>query len=190
MSRQKTAFFVRTARGGYHGSFSRHLQPYVDAARAEERDLGFGGFSSRQLIDSKASFDATTAAMNDANVALVRSRRAPFDERHPETTSTPCSGSRKPPEAKPTTTRNGPGQRVREAVEDSHVTYTLGFYLADDESDGEFHPLRVSGEPAWARPALPAGLLCGAGLRSRPRRPRSKSLRPSLLNPLDSTILD
>jgi VWFA-related protein len=42
---------------------------------------------------------------------------------------------------------NGLATRMEEAVEDTRVSYTLGFYVNDDELDEEFHELEVRTRP-------------------------------------------
>jgi VWFA-related protein len=187
MAPAETAFFVRRRAEDTMAAF-RAISSHMSMLPGRKSVIWVsGGFSWRQLIDSKASFDATTAAMNDANVALyavdarllMNGTRNNIDtmQRFAEATG-----------GKAYYHRNDLDNAVREALEDSHVTYTLGFYLADDERDGEFHPLRVSANRHGVELRYRQGYYAGPDSNRDPAT-KKQELAAGLLNPLDSTDL-
>lgn len=48
---------------------------------------------------------------------------------------------------------------IRQAVEDSEVSYTLGFYIGQDSIDGKFHPLKVEVRRKGLKVRYPRGYL-------------------------------
>jgi VWFA-related protein len=185
MSPAETAFFVRRRAEDTMASF-RAISSHMSMLPGRKSVIWVsGGFSWRQLIDSKASFQATTAAMNDANVALyavdarllMNGTQNNIDtmKRFAEATG-----------GKAYYHRNDLDNAIQEAVEDSRVTYTLGFYLADDERDGEFHPLRVSVNRHGLELRYRQGYYAGTGSNPDPARGKQE-LEAELLNPLDSS---
>jgi VWFA-related protein len=125
-----------------------------------------GGFSWRQLNTSSGpSFDSAAAAMNDANVALYAVDARPL----PYSTETNIATMKRFAEAtggKAFYHRNDIDQAILDPMEDSQVAYTLGFYLADDEQDGKFYPLKVSVDRRGLRAALQARVFCRDGIQS------------------------
>ncbi|HXB69678.1 MAG TPA: VWA domain-containing protein [Candidatus Acidoferrales bacterium] len=187
MSPAETAFFVRRRAEDTMAAF-RAISSHMSILPGRKSVIWVsGGFSGRQLIDSKASFDATTAAMNDANVALyavdarllMNGTQNNIDtmQRFAEATG-----------GKAYYHRNDLGNAVGEAVEDSQVTYTLGFYLAGDERDGEFHPLRVSVNRRGLELRYRQGYYAGPESSGDPAR-KKQALEAELLNPRNATDL-
>jgi VWFA-related protein len=187
MTPAETAFFVRRRAEDTMAAF-RAISSHMSMLPGRKSVIWVsGGFSWRQLIDSKASFDATTAALNDANVALyavdarllMNGTRNNIDtmQRFAEATG-----------GKAYYHRNDLDHAVREAIEDSHVTYTLGFYLADNESDGEFHPLRVGVNRRGLDLRYRKGYYAGPDSSPGPAG-KQQGLEAELLNPLDSAAI-
>ena len=84
--------------------------------------------------------------------------------------------------------RNDIDKAILEAMEDSQVSYTLGFYLADDEQDGKFHPLKVSVNRRGLELRYRRGYYAGADSNPEAMK-KNKPLEAELLNPLDSTAV-
>jgi VWFA-related protein len=147
-----------------------------------------GGFSWRQLAGSSGpSFDAAAAAMNDSNVALYAVDARPLAY----STETNIATLKRFADAtggKAYYHRNDIDQAILEAIEDSQVSYTLGFYLADDERDGKFHPLKVSVDRRGLELRYRRGYFAGIESSSGSLK-KNKPLEAELLNPLDSTAV-
>lgn len=77
---------------------------------------------------------------------------------------------------------------IRKAVEDSAVTYTLGFYIGTDSLDGKFHELRVKVKPSGLNVRYPRGYFA---LQDTPatQDERHNSLVAALRSPLDSSSI-
>ncbi len=147
-----------------------------------------GGFSWRQLATSSGpSFDAAAVAMNDANVALYAVDARPL----PYSTETNIATMKRFAEAtggKAYYHRNDIDKAILEAMEDLQVSYTLGFYLSDDEQDGKFHPLKVSVNRRGLELRYRRGYFSGADSSAEAMK-KNKPLEAELLNPLDSTAV-
>jgi len=147
-----------------------------------------GGFSWRQLAGSSGpSFDAAAAAMNDANVALYAVDARPLAY----STETNIATMKRFAEAtggKAYYHRNDIDQAILEAMEDSQVSYTLGFYLTDNERDGKFHPLKISVDRRGLELRYRRGYFAGIESSSGSLK-KNKPLEAELLNPLDSTAV-
>ena len=77
---------------------------------------------------------------------------------------------------------------IREAVQDARVTYTLGFYPADEKFDSKFHEIKLS----VRRPGV--SLRYRKGYFDLPERPqddktRKAELRDAVWSPLDASAL-
>jgi VWFA-related protein len=187
MSPAETAFFVRRRAEDTMAAF-RAISSHMSMLPGRKSVIWVtGGFSWRQLIDSKASFQATTAAMNDANVALY-----PVDARLlMNGTQSSIATMQQFAEAtggKAYYLRNDLDNAIQEAIEDARVTYTLGFYLADDERDGEFHPLKVSVDRHGLELRYRQGYYAETDSRHVTEAKKAE-LEAELLNPLDSTAV-
>lgn len=146
-----------------------------------------GGFSSAQLIDSWDRLDRTMAALNDANVGLYAVDAKPPTYANTRSTESMVRMS-EGTGGKAIYGRNDLGAAMAEAVNDSRVTYTLGFYLSDDERDGRFHPLEV----AVNRPGLSLRYRLGyypGGTKPPSEKDRTGSLEEAVLSPLDATAV-
>lgn len=77
---------------------------------------------------------------------------------------------------------------IRKAVEDSAVTYTLGFYIGTDSLDGKFHELRVKVKPSGLNVRYPRGYFA---LQDTPatQDERHNSFVAALRSPLDSSSI-
>lgn len=187
MTPAETAFFVRRRAEDTMAAF-RAISSHMSILAGRKSVIWVsGGFSWKQLVDSKDSFNATTAAMNDANVALyavdarllMNGSRNNIDtmQRFAEATG-----------GKAYFHRNDLDGAVREALEDSQVTYTLAFYLADQERDGEFHPLRVTVNRRGLDLRYRQGYFAGTDSAPAPAG-KKQELEAELLNPLDATAV-
>ena len=77
---------------------------------------------------------------------------------------------------------------IRDAVQDARVTYTLGFYPADEKFDSKFHEIKLS----VARPGVNLRYRKGYfDLAERPQddKTRKAELRDAVWSPLDSSAL-
>ena len=136
------------------------------------------GFPPDQLRDLDSRYRKVVAAMNEANVALC-----PVDARGllagggdaPNIASmeqlAEATGGRA------YSRRNDLDHAIGEAGEDVRATYTLGFYLAEEERDGKFHELRLRSKRSGIQLRYRKGYFAGI--------PRSAALEEELLNPLD-----
>jgi hypothetical protein len=125
--------------------------------------------------------------MNDANVALYAVDARPL----PYSTETNIATMKRFADAtggKAYYHRNDIDQAILEAMEDSQVSYTLGFYLADDEQDGKFHPLKVSVDRRAVELRYRRGYYSGTDPEPGASK-KSKPLEAELLSPLDSTAV-
>lgn len=77
---------------------------------------------------------------------------------------------------------------IRKAVEDSAVTYTLGFYLDSGSLDGEFHQLKVEVKRSGLNVRYPRGYFA---LKDAPatQDERHNSLLAAIRSPLDSSAI-
>jgi hypothetical protein len=78
---------------------------------------------------------------------------------------------------------------VRRAIDDSEVTYTLGFYLSQDEMDSKFHEIKVKVERKGVDVRTRKGYLA---FKDEPATAittakREKMIQEALNSPLDST---
>jgi hypothetical protein len=77
---------------------------------------------------------------------------------------------------------------IRKAVEDSAVTYTLGFYLDTDSLDGKFHELKVEVKRPGLNVRYPKGYLA-LKETSATQDERHNSFRAAIRSPLDSSAI-
>ena len=130
-------------------------------------DIGFDSIADwkNPAVDQRTfteEVDRTMRAMNDANIAVY-----PVDARglmtDPKFSAEARTITRRPPLAPPIGVKdqqtmqevasrtgglafyntNDLAKAIHSAVEDSQVTYTIGFYPADDNFDGKFHKVDV-----------------------------------------------
>jgi VWFA-related protein len=145
-----------------------------------------GGFPN--FPEYSEDFNATMRAVNDANVAIypVDARgllvspagmiNVQLMQRFAEQTGGQAYYN-----------RNDVGQAIVEAVEDARYTYSLGFYLGDNDLDGRFHQLKVK----VTRPGLVVHARNGYSavrdaLAEHRKKPKGEPAAV-LLNPIDST---
>jgi hypothetical protein len=72
------------------------------------------------------------------------------------------------------------------AIEEKRTSYTLGFYLADDERDGKFHRLSVQVNRPHLDLHYRQGYIAGTDRRME-REQKKAEIESALLSPLDST---
>lgn len=162
---------------------------------------------SRTQMTFGAEIDRTVRAINDANLAIY-----PVDARglmvDPQFTAERRGMMRPNPLRPPVGVRNQETMRelasrtggrayynnndiqgaIRDAVNDSRVTYTLGYYPADARFDGQFHEIKVSLEQPGAKLRYRKGYF---DLADQPQdeKLRKAELRDAVFSPLDATEL-
>jgi len=133
----------------------------------------------------KFAWDKTITALNEANVAVNAVDSVAL---------TPQAGGR-PPNAleeiagrtggQAWLIRNDLSQAMAEGIEASRTTYTLGFYLNNDERDDKFHTLKVQADRRGLELYYRQGYY--AGNVELPESSRDKGeLESALLNQIDS----
>jgi hypothetical protein len=83
---------------------------------------------------------------------------------------------------------NGIAEAVRSAIDDSSVTYTLGYYVSDSEWDNRYHKLRVTVNRSGVNVRTKQGYLA----QDRPTPTNAQigdALKKAAWSPLDSTRL-
>ena len=73
---------------------------------------------------------------------------------------------------------------VRRAIDDSEVSYTLGFYLSQDEMDSKFHELKVKVDRKGVDVRARKGFLA---YKEAPPVKRDQVMREAVNSPLDAT---
>ena len=78
---------------------------------------------------------------------------------------------------------------VRHAIDDSEVTYTLGFYLSQDEMDSKFHELKVKVDRKGVDVRTRKGFLAykDEAIAAVPQKKRDDLVREAIHAPLDAT---
>ena len=155
-------------------------------------------FPARLMRDmGQFAWDKTTTALNEANVAVntVDSRGLmtcgppvcqPRDAMNG--TITAMEQIAEETGGKAYFNRNDLDEAIAEGIAASRMSYTLGFYLADDERDNKFHALKVKTN----RPGLELSYRQGyyAGNVDLPDSSRDKGdLESSLLNQVNATAV-
>ena len=82
--------------------------------------------------------------------------------------------------------RNDLDAAMAEAIEDKRTSYTLGFYLPDDQRDGRFHRLSVRVRQPHLDLHYRQGYIAGADRRMEQSQKKAE-LESALLSPLDAT---
>jgi VWFA-related protein len=77
---------------------------------------------------------------------------------------------------------------IREAVEDSAATYTLGFYIDGDSIDGKFHELKVQVKPRGLTVRYPKGYFASEDM-SATKDQNQNSLAAAVRSPLESSTI-
>ncbi len=77
---------------------------------------------------------------------------------------------------------------VKQAMEDAEVTYSLGFYPAEDDLDGSYHDLKIKVARKGAEPHYRKGYFANP-LPAPTSQTASQSLRDALLSPIDATAV-
>ena len=77
---------------------------------------------------------------------------------------------------------------IRKAIDDSSVTYTLGYYVSADNWDGKFHKLKVKVKRSGAVVRTKKGYLATEQPTPTPKR-LSQALQEAVWSPLDSTTI-
>ncbi len=141
------------------------------------------GFPMRFLINMDDLSKQTLTRVNDADVALnaIDVRGVGVDLRDPNRavmlTMTEATGGK-------TYSQNDIGGQILKADEASHTNYTLGFYLADNERDGNFHKLELRVDRARLSLSYRKGYVAEKVSGSRPAK---ASPETELLNPAEAT---
>ena len=147
------------------------------------------GFPPRQIRESSDSWAKTIDVMNQANVELdaVDSnglagpprRWGPGGVASLQELAERTGG-------KAYYNRNDLDVGMAEAIEDKRTSYTLAFYLGDDERDGRFHRLAVLVNRPHLDLHYRQGYIAGADRRMEQAQKKAE-LESALLSPLDST---
>jgi VWFA-related protein len=141
------------------------------------------GFPMRWLRGMDDKSQKTLAQLNDANVALnaIDVRGVGPGLRDPEVNVmkllTEATGGK-------TYSQNDIGRAILEADEAYRTNYSLGFYLADNERDGNFHKLEVRVARAGLSLSYREGYVAEKVSGSAPRK---ESPETELLNPVEAT---
>ena len=134
-------------------------------------------------------YDKAAAALNEANVAVNVMDDDGVGDIHRRWGSQAVWTLRQLADStggKAYVRRNDLESALVEAIETPRITYTLGFYLPDNERDDKFHPLVVRAN----RPKLNLSYRKGyyAGTPPQPGAPKKREpLENALLDPQDST---
>lgn len=147
------------------------------------------GFPPRQVRESSDSWAKTIDVVNQANVELdaVDSnglggpprRWGPGGLASLQELAERTGG-------KAAYNRNDLDAAMAEVIEDKRTSYTLAFYLGDDERDGRFHRLAVHVNRAHVDLHYRQGYIAGAD-RGMEQAQKKAELESALLSPLDST---
>jgi hypothetical protein len=84
--------------------------------------------------------------------------------------------------------RNDLGVAMTQAIEDKRTSYTLAFYLDDNERDGRFHRLTVQVDRPHLDLRYRQGYIAGVDRRME-KAQKTAELESALLSPLDSTAV-
>jgi VWFA-related protein len=146
------------------------------------------GFPPRQIRDMGDPWEKTIDAINQANVALdtVDSNGLGGPPRRwgPGGVASLMELSERTG-GKAYYNRNDLDAAMAEAIEDQRTSYTLGFYLGDQERDGKYHRLEVHVNRPHLELHYRQGYFAG-GDRNVDRAQRKEELESALLSPLDS----
>lgn len=152
------------------------------------------GFPARLMRGmGQPAWDKTISALNEANVAVntVDSRGLLTNGRPQDPFNGTITAMQQIAEGtggKAYFGRNDLDVAMEEGIEASRTTYTLAFYLADNERDNKFHDLKVKAD----RPGLELFYRQGyyAGNTDLPDTSKARGeLDASLLNPINSTAV-
>ena len=77
---------------------------------------------------------------------------------------------------------------IRQAIEDSAVTYTLGFYISSESIDGEFHEIKVEVKRKGVIPRYPKGYFA---FKDTPvtKEENRRNLLAALHSPIESSAI-
>ena len=78
------------------------------------------------------------------------------------------------------------GLAMAESIDDSHVSYTLGFYVADDERDDKFHDLKIETTRPGLHLSYRQGYYAGATELPASKPEKDELMETVLLNQVDS----
>jgi VWFA-related protein len=78
------------------------------------------------------------------------------------------------------------GAELAEGIEESHATYTLGFYLAEDDRDDKFHDLKIQTTRPGLQLSHRQGYYAGATDLAVSKPEKDERLETVLLNQVDS----
>jgi hypothetical protein len=120
---------------------------------------------AREHLTFSDEIDRTVRAVNDANLAIYpldarglmtspqfSAERRGNANRRPPTMPPPAPGSKNQDTMRELASRTGGrayvntndlNKAIRDAIQDTRVTYTLGFYPSGEKFDGKFHELKV-----------------------------------------------
>ncbi len=141
------------------------------------------GFPMRWIVKMGDASQQALAKLNDANVALnaIDVRGVGPGLRDPDVNVmkllTEGTGGK-------TYSQNDIGGQILEADEAYRTNYTLGFYLADSERDGNFHKLELRADRAQMSLSYRKGYVAEKVSGSKPVREAPET---ELLSPIDAT---
>jgi VWFA-related protein len=147
------------------------------------------GFPPRQIRDSSDSLAKTIEVMNQSNVELDAidsnglagppRRWGPGGVASMQEIAERTGG-------KAYYNRNDLDTAMAEAIEEKRTSYTLAFYLGDDERDGRFHRLSVQVDRPHVDLHYRQGYIAGAEHRMEQTQKKAE-LETAFLSPLEST---
>ena len=144
------------------------------------------GLPPRELREMPDPFAKASAALNDANVAVDVMDDDSVGDLHRRwgpASRTTLSRMAEATGGRTFTGRNDLENMLVEAIETDRVTYTLGFYLPEEERDGRFHELKVRAGRAGLALSHRKGYYAGEAPPAEKREP----LEAAALNPVDAT---
>jgi VWFA-related protein len=146
------------------------------------------GMPPKELREMPDPFDKAAAALNEANIAvdvMDDDGVGDFHRRWGKTAYWTLRQLADSTGGKTYVGRNDLDNMLTEAIEQSRIIYTLGFYVPDEERDDKFHALKVRVNRPKVELAYRKGYFAGAAPKTAPTKKR-EPLENTLLDPQDS----